>query len=211
MLQRVFAGAYHEGEYSAAHNAAFSLARLYGHVTDRASIEILRRPSRDPDAPSEVALGDWVAGLGTGPQGFGSSPEGGPQGLPMGLLGRVGDAPANPLEITPNASPELLNVFNDLTTIEPSPPSGPEGSGPELLNEIKGLGDGIGVGGRPENGAPSPAVTGTPNSGARSKPLSQGARVPPPPKKRGPTKAMRVPVKKRVLSPRIPSAKDLFG
>jgi hypothetical protein len=53
MLQRVFAGAHSEGEYSAAHNAAFSLARLYGHVTDKATLEVIRRPSRDPDAPSE--------------------------------------------------------------------------------------------------------------------------------------------------------------
>ena len=56
MLQRVFAGANAAEEYSAAHNAALSLARIYGHVTDRASIEVIRRPSRDPDAPSETAL-----------------------------------------------------------------------------------------------------------------------------------------------------------
>src|SRR3954468_16074373 len=33
MLKRVFAGAHSAEEFSAAHNAAFSLARLYGHVT----------------------------------------------------------------------------------------------------------------------------------------------------------------------------------
>ena len=63
MLKRVFAGAHSEGEYSAAHNAAFSLARLYGHVTDRTSLEVIRRPSRDPDAPSEQALTSWVDSL----------------------------------------------------------------------------------------------------------------------------------------------------
>jgi hypothetical protein len=63
MLQRVFAGAHAKEEYSAAHNAAFSLARLYGHVTDKATLEVIRRPSRDPDAPSEQVLSDWVASL----------------------------------------------------------------------------------------------------------------------------------------------------
>jgi hypothetical protein len=63
MLQRVFAGAHSEGEYNAAHNAAFSLARLYGHVTDKATLEVIRRPSRDPDAPSEQALASWVETL----------------------------------------------------------------------------------------------------------------------------------------------------
>ena len=56
MLQRVFAGAHAAEEFSAAHNAAFSLARIYGHVTDKSVIEHIRRPSRDPDAPSEQAL-----------------------------------------------------------------------------------------------------------------------------------------------------------
>ena len=63
MLKRVYAGAQSAEEYSAAHNAAFSLARLYGHVTDRATVEIIRRPSRDPDAPSEQALSSWVESL----------------------------------------------------------------------------------------------------------------------------------------------------
>ena len=77
MLQRVFAGAHSEGEYSAAHNAAFSLARIYGHVTDKATLEVIRRPSRDPDAPSEMALGAWVEALpafGPGPFGRGFIP-----------------------------------------------------------------------------------------------------------------------------------------
>src|SRR3954469_23332821 len=63
MLKRVFAGAHSAEEYSAAHNAAFSLARLYGHVTDKATLEVIRRPSRDPDAPSEQALASWVEAL----------------------------------------------------------------------------------------------------------------------------------------------------
>jgi len=63
MLHRVFVGAWHKEEYSAAHNAAFSLARLYGHVTDKSSVEVIRRPSRDPDAPSEQALSSWVNSL----------------------------------------------------------------------------------------------------------------------------------------------------
>ena len=63
MLKRVYAGAHASEEYNAAHNAAFSLARLYGHVTDRATVEVIRRPSRDPDAPSEQALTSWVESL----------------------------------------------------------------------------------------------------------------------------------------------------
>ena len=61
-------------------------------------------------------------------------------------------------------------------------------------------------GGRPENGAPVAAVTGTPQAGGRAKPLGSH-----PTKRKGaPRKAKRVPVKKRGML-KIPSAKDLFG
>jgi hypothetical protein len=63
MLKRVYAGALHDTEYNAAHNAAFSLARLYGLVVDRAQLDVIRRPSREPDAPAEMALGSWIEAL----------------------------------------------------------------------------------------------------------------------------------------------------
>jgi len=203
MLQRVFAGAHSEGEYSAAHNAAFSLARLYGHVTDRATLEVIRRPSRDPDAPSEQALGDWVAGLpvvsGPGPAALGSGPQ---ALLPAGEGGDLvprPDAPAEPL------GPEtiFLNNSKDLQDMGLGSglgPSGPEPLNWEKANDIKGL---AGVAGRTENGAPSSPVTMTPTQRAHSGLLGPGG------------------TKKRVLKPRqvptprgamgIPSAKDLFG
>jgi hypothetical protein len=85
-----------------------------------------------------------------------------------GPCGRVSDAPAAPLG---RALPPNLNDINDLAKNEgPSHidwTAGPEGPGPEKLNEIKGLGP-DGVAGRPENGAPSRPVTGTPNHGAHS-------------------------------------------
>src|SRR6185312_6226479 len=42
---------------------AFSLARLYGLVVDRAQLDVIRRPSREPDAPAERALSSWIAEL----------------------------------------------------------------------------------------------------------------------------------------------------
>jgi hypothetical protein len=165
MLKRVFAGAHSEGEYSAAHNAAFSLARLYGHVTDRASIEVIRRPSRDPDAPSEQALASWVEAL---PALAGPGPEAsGPLASPTFL--RVADAPAAPLGREPEGpSPEIPNEINGLVAIEPSAGPGPSGPEPELSSEIDRLNRGTTVAGRPENGAPSGPVTGTPDRGART-------------------------------------------
>jgi hypothetical protein len=180
MLQRVFAGAHSEGEYSAAHNAAFSLARLYGHVTDKSTLEVIRRPSRDPDAPSEQALSAWVEALpalaGPGP-GLGPLPDG-----PSFL--RVSDAPAGLL------GPDLAIPHPD--TVIPHPdtagPAGPGPQGPELSNEINWLGlDGspAPVRGRPENGAPAPTVTGTPNPCGSAGLLGPGGPYSTPFKKEG--------------------------
>ena len=197
MLKRVFAGAHSEGEYSAAHNAAFSLARLYGHVTDRATLEVIRRPSRDPDAPSEQALSSWVEALPALP-GPGPMPEG-----PSFL--RVADARAEPLGL----DREKPNVINGLEPLMPGP-LGPEGPGPELSNEINWLADGMGVGGRPENGAPSGPVTGTPNGGAQSELLSAGGPGPTPERKGAPMPERQVPGTN--TGPEgIPSFEELFG
>ena len=229
MLKRVFAGAHSEGEYSAAHNAAFSLARLYGHVTDRATLEVIRRPSRDPDAPSEQALSSWVEALPSGP---------GPG--PLGVAGeasgasflRVSDAPAGLLGLQPSGpEPQSPNEIKDLASNEPSfqpgQTAGPGPSGPELFNDIKWLAQGPGpTRGRPENGAPSAPVTEAPQPRAHSGllgsarttvlghvvPGPRSPRPPPSPKKKVPPKRRRVPVKKGE-KPRLvlPSAKDLFG
>jgi hypothetical protein len=232
MLQRVFAGAHSEGEYSAAHNAAFSLARLYGHVTDKSTLEVIRRPSRDPDAPSEQALSSWVESLPALPA---PSPEALSAGLEPALQGFKGafpDAPAGPLGQVFEAQAQSLNEINSLD--EPEGPGPAAGLGPQsdLLNDINWLGGlgpqgpglgkefpneikGLDVAGRSENGAPTGPVTGTPNTGGRADLLGPGGPGPKP--KRVPPKTKRVPVKKRgkikkrKLKPRIPSAKQLFG
>lgn len=207
MLKRVFAGANSEGEYSAAHNAAFSLARLYGHVTDKATLEVLRKPSREPDAPSEQVLGDWVAGL-PGPvieatpleQALEQGSKGPPRGVPAPLLG-----------LDPGLEPSMLSADN----IDPSGLELPAGNfaSPEKLtavnfgdlpNDFNGLArrDGDGT----ENGAPVRPVTGTPRSGGRSVPLAvvsretSAPRPEPPAKQKAPARTKRVPVKKRVKS-----------
>jgi len=202
MLKRVFAGAHSEGEYSAAHNAAFSLARLYGHVTDRASIEVIRRPSRDPDAPSEQALAGWVEAL---PALAGPGPEGlRPLDQASGATFlRVADAPAEPLGLD-RGKP------SDINGLEPSMPgpAGPEGPGPELPNEINWLTDGSPVGGRPENGAPSGPVTGTPNQRAQSELLAAGGPGYTPTKKEG---LIGDEGTRHNTGPEIPSFEELFG
>jgi hypothetical protein len=258
MLKRVFAGALHDAEYSAAHNAAFSLARIYGHVTDRATLEVIRRPSRDPDAPSEQALASWVEALpalagpgleapdmapfqrlGPGPEAL---PEARGEGLPEALPEARGalkaplrGPPAGPL------GPDTLNWYQDTTKPHSNTvgPSGPGPQGPEFPNDFKGLGlDGVGVGGRPENGAPTEPVTGTPDGGARAGLLGPephgGARAellgPEPPRvpaprgdeeKRVPPQGLRVPIppqekeKKKPLSGaekrKARAMKELFG
>jgi hypothetical protein len=139
MLKRVYAGAHASEEYSAAHNAAFSLARLYGHVTDRSVVETIRRPSRDPDAPSEQALASWVDSLPGLPSPGPKAPAFGP-----------GEALEKALEAPPRGAPAQL--------------LGPQGSSleSELSNEINWLAEGPGPGrSRTENGAPSGPVTGT--------------------------------------------------
>ena len=177
MLKRVFAGALHDAEYSAAHNAAFSLARLYGHVTDKATLEIVRRPSRDPDAPSEQALASWVADLpglsGPGPS---SGPIDGPRPIDGQFL-RILDAPAAPLEHqTPTPEPQSPNDINDLDSSEASfsPRPGPWALSPDgdLLCNINDL-DGRPTPGQSENGAPTRPVTGTPTARAHSEVLAR--------------------------------------
>jgi len=216
MLKRVFAGAHSEGEYSAAHNAAFSLARLYGHVTDRATLEVIRRPSRDPDAPSEQALSSWVEAL---PALAGPGPD---QALgPLGPLEaprfvRLPDAPAPPLGQhvsgpegqSPNENKALASSE---ASLHQAPTAGPEGPGLEISNEINWLGlDGKGVGGRPENGAPSRAVTMTPTKRGPSGVLGPGAPGVPPSEKGAPLQQEQVPGTN--TGPEgIPSFEELFG
>ena len=220
MLQRVYAGAHAAEEYSAAHNAALSLARIYGHITDKATLEVIRRPSRDPDAPSEQDLASWVESLpplNPGDPGRSAqiaapavapaaplddhSPP--PQGKPSYFNGLA-------LDRTDNAHHTYDDTMRVIHTTER-----------ELSNDIKGLA----TPGQPENGAPVAPVTGTPSGGARTAVLG-GVRKTNPQGKEGTRpqggkgkqsavkKQVPVPKKraiKRKLRPRIPSAKDLFG
>ena len=202
MLQRVFAGAHAAEEYSAAHNAAFSLARLYGHVTDRATLEVIRRPSRDPDAPSEQALSSWVEALPALP-----GPGPGPMAGEASFL-RVSDARAEPLGLDRENVSDINGLDREAR--------GPEGPGPENPNDINWLNRGTtGPGGRPENGAPSRPVTGTPDRGARADLLGPGPQA-----KRGPPAdetGTRTLTGEGNTEPRhlpyrqIPCFKDLFG
>jgi len=223
MLQRVFYGAIQAEDYGPAHNAAFSLARLYGHVTDKASIEVSRKPSRDPDAPSEQALAVWAAGLPALP-GLEAS---GLEASGLGALGPALDergsnpplprAPATPDIHASEPRAIIPSYFNGLPYVGPlgleARSAGPGPSGPELSNEIKGLAW-TGVRGRSENGAPTRAVTGTPTSGAHSGSLaeSQQGSTPPTPhySEKGPLLDMRVPVPENGGIKRYPPAEDLF-
>jgi hypothetical protein len=209
MLQRVFTGAYHAEEYSAAHNAAFSLARLYGHVTDRATLEVIRRPSRDPDAPSEQALSSWVDAL----PGLGAS---GPEALTSGpseaRFLRLSDAPAAPLgPASPEARPENPNEINALRGVEPLEPSpepqGPSPEGSKFSNDFNWLGpDGRLAPGRPENGAPTTPVTEAPPSGGHSGLLGSTPPGPRGVENGAPLQSGQVPV----LTGEYPPIEDLF-
>ncbi len=232
MLKRVYAGAHSEGEYSAAHNAAFSLARLYGHVTDRASIEVIRRPSRDPDAPSEQALSSWVEALpvlpGSGPAALGEASF---MRLSSVDAGPAAEASTSMLEPSqPSSGPSRHAPADLLGPDDPRPepsimPSGPseplaQTAGPEpseLLNDINWLEgsrpEGSRVAGQPENGAPVEPVTGTPSGRARSELLGPKTKKTPTPvkRKRVPPKKKKVPLKKRgAVKKRFPKAEDLF-
>jgi hypothetical protein len=196
MLQRVFAGAHAKEEYSAAHNAAFSLARLYGHVTDKATLEVIRRPSRDPDAPSEQVLSDWVASLPVVGSSSGPSFEA-LEPASEALEGPSRDVPAAPLGPEPQGPVPMLSADNigqgpglelyaynsspqgpSVVSRETTPPgSGPEGPGPQsdLFNDVNSLGvtRGMEIG----NGAPTRPVTGSPHARARTTPLEPRART----------------------------------
>jgi hypothetical protein len=178
MLQRVFAGAHSEGEYSAAHNAAFSLARLYGHVTDRATLEVMRRPSRDPDAPSEQMLEAWAASLpvvsGPEPQALPlleEASKGPPRGAPAALSGPETEGPGPRMHVDVHS--KSPNDINDLA-----------GPGPYMHADVQR--PGLGGEGEIGNGAPVGPVTMTPDQRGPQGPLEKGApsdkmRVPPPP------------------------------
>jgi hypothetical protein len=237
MLHRVFVGAWHKEEYSAAHNAAFSLARLYGHVTDRSTVEVIRRPSRDPDAPSEQALSSWVNSLPIIDHEPSSEGSIGPlPRAPADLLGTPPDSLATPA----NVSRETLATPADNLVAVASPGLPASGAIDDNPNDIKGLEaeerylpvndatdisanashshlDWLGkssdvnglAGGRPENGAPAAAVTGTPNTGAHSSLLGdEGTRPTGGSKKGAPLQTRQVPGYPEGFE--WPDAKDLF-
>ena len=239
MLQRVFSSAYHADEFNAAHNAALSLARLYGHVNDRQTLEVIRRPSRDPDAPSEQDLSTWVESLPAinAPDGAGFSHSVLDQESAIGPLSRAPaplladgvervsdpvasnpiacDTPvdwlASPMLPTSAAQRSMSSDINDLPNDMGllSVNSNDRASDSIACDPI--VGEGIGPGGRSENGAPARPVTGTPNSGAHFAALKLGVVGTTPTrgekKKRVPRQKKQVPVPKRE---KIPSAEDLF-
>jgi hypothetical protein len=191
MMKRVYVGAIHDTEYGAAYNAAFGLARLHGLVVDRAQLDVIRRPSREPDAPAEQALSSWIAELppyNHGPQGPGPLGEG--PGLLIeatragcdfdttregpGAAGEIGNgAPTRPVTGSPHAGGRSTHT-------EPSP------------------------GGRSTHTEPSPIENG---SSARTE------RVPAPTGEAAGSRAdhdpaMQLPVASRDAT--IPRAEDLF-
>ena len=208
MLERVFSSAIHSEQLNAAHNAAFSLARLYGHVTDKAQVEVLRKPSRDPDAPAEQSLSSWVDSLvdvsPNPPQIAQDAPQGPLSDARADLLAAI---PADALpgsEDQDTASALFPSNLNEM----PSTSDGVNARShlastsaqAENVSEIKWLERDGPV--ASENGAPGRRVTGTPSAGARigalrlipdkgSRSNPQGAK-----KKGAPRKTTRVPAKK---------------
>ena len=138
--------------------------RLYGHVNDRQTLEVIRRPSRDPDAPSETALGDWIAELPA-------------INAPAPAEPRQSPQIARDLGPPPHAPAPPLSQASLLAT--PSHPIASHAINPtesENVNDINEIDwTGVGVAGRPENGAPSRPVTGTPNQ--RRAPCRIGGRA----------------------------------
>lgn len=183
MLQRVYAGAMAIEDYGPAHNAAFSLARLYGMVVDRAQIEHIRRPARNPDAPAEQDMGSWIASLpslsisanpqgssleGSKPlidQGFSSLPS--PDGIQLPARQIGNGAPTEPVTGTPNLGARTA----------PDSSFGYAERYPEVIDHIA-------------NPPPSPPVS-----------------------KRVPRRKKKVPGRKKGAkrSKKLPTAKQLFG
>lgn len=203
MLQRVFAKALHDDQLNAAHNAAFSLARLYGHVTDRAVVDVLRKPSRDPDAPAERSLTNWIDALPV----KGPSPEG-PQSDVQEGLEKAGSASPRPAIEGPSPGATYTRLS-------------PEGSSPDvvsgqqakpLISQGSGLGDGPRQSG---NGAPVRPVTGTPNRRGRSAVLTNVSRetnrVHSGGKPKKLPKNSKVPVLSGAMKRKKRRMKDLFG
>ena len=223
MLQRVFTGALHRDEYSAAHNAAFSLARLYGHVTDRSTVEVIRRPSRDPDAPSEQALASWVNSLPV----IDHVDLGAPPGAPASLLGTPADNLATVASSSPPVPSDLASVSNDLglataadSLATPSDPIAHATHShldwcekPNDFNELEICSRSVQAGGRPENGAPSRAVTGTPAPRARSSllgPAGGSEKEAPLPNRQVPGTSGGCDTPEVALRSEWPPAEDLF-
>jgi hypothetical protein len=221
MLQRVFSSAYHADEYNAAHNAALSLARLYGHVNDRQTLEIIRRPSRDPDAPNEQELSSWVESLPAlnapdGNGGFSHSvlaPAPAPAPIDGAGEGSTGPLSSAPAQLLAQSDDSAVPI--DWTRASRVLPTSTMSS--DLPNGINDLpidstsvaitwreAGGTGVGGRPENGAPSGPVTVTPTTRARSGPLARGPS--PLLKKGSPAELSKVPG----TTGGLPSIEDLF-
>ena len=154
MLKRVYVGALHSNEFTPAHNAAFSLARLYGLVVDRAQLDVIRRPSREPDAPSEVSMGAWIEAL--PPYTAPASPALGPA---SGALPAY--TPAQPQGPSPSGQGPGLLIEGSLSGCDLDAARPSEGPG------------------QIENGAPTVAVTEAPNPRAHSSewgpPIENGA------------------------------------